>query len=135
MAGELPTRPSRLCMKCEIARNPAAAGDLGRHLHCAFLERKKKKTGNTKKKQRRGKKTARKTPNRRKGAGSASGEAKSRRRKRYRDGYDGYYDDILPLDDGGARRGIDTALAKKIAILIAGVLLIVGVCVAVMYYV
>ena len=135
MAGEMPIRPSRLCADCEIARNPAAAGDLGKHLNCAFLERKKKKASNPMKNQKTKKKTAKKASKRNQTARRASGASKKTRKRRYRDGYDGYYDDVLPQDDGGVRQGIDSDLAKKIAILIAGVLLIVGVCVAVMYYV
>lgn len=135
LAGEVPTRMKRLCTECEIARNPNAAGDMGKHLNCAFLERKKKRSGDNKKKQEPKRKAARKSSPRKKAARDVSAGAKKRRVKRYRDGYDGYYDDVLPQDDGGVRQGIDGELAKKIAILIAGVLLIVGICVAVMYYV
>ena len=130
MAGETPIRPSRLCADCEIARDPTAAGALGKHLNCAFVERKRKKASNTMKNQ-----ETKKASKRNQTARQASGVSKKVRKRRYRDGYDGYYDDVLPQDDGGVRQGIDSDLAKKIAILIAGVLLIVGVCVAVMYYV
>ena len=47
--------------------------------------------------------------------------------------YDGYYDDILPSDNGGSKEGIDKALVKKIALLLGIVLLVIGACVAMMY--
>ncbi len=49
------------------------------------------------------------------------------------DDYDGYYDDILPLDEGRFSEGIDRELVKKIVLIIGMVLLIVGVCVMMMY--
>lgn len=49
------------------------------------------------------------------------------------DGYDGYYDDVPPLDEGSHREGIDKDLLKKIAALVIGVLVIVAACVALMY--
>ena len=45
------------------------------------------------------------------------------------DGYDGYYDDVRPLDEGEEREKIDTELIKKIAVLIVGVGVIVSACV------
>lgn len=49
------------------------------------------------------------------------------------DGYDGYYDDILPADEGDHREGVSRELVKKIALLLAGVLLVVTASIAVMY--
>lgn len=49
------------------------------------------------------------------------------------DDYDGYYDDILPADEGRFSEGIDRGLAKKIVLIIGMVLLIVGACVMMMY--
>ena len=49
------------------------------------------------------------------------------------EGYDGYYDDILPSDDGGGRESIDKGLVKKIVLLLGIVLLVIGACVAMMY--
>lgn len=49
------------------------------------------------------------------------------------EGYDGYYDDILPSDNGGSREGIDKGLVKKIVLLLGIVLLVIGACVAMMY--
>lgn len=49
------------------------------------------------------------------------------------EGYDGYYDDILPSDNGGSGEGIDKALVKKIVLLLGIVLLVIGACVAMMY--
>ena len=49
------------------------------------------------------------------------------------DDYDGYYDDIIPDDNGTARQALDKALIKKIVFLIIGLLIIVGACVAIMY--
>ena len=49
------------------------------------------------------------------------------------DDYDGYYDDVRPFDEGGGREEIDKTLVKKIILVVACVLLIAGVCVALMY--
>lgn len=49
------------------------------------------------------------------------------------DDYDGYYDDILPADEGRFSEGIDRELVKKIALIIGVVFLIVGACVMMMY--
>ena len=51
----------------------------------------------------------------------------------YDDGYDGYYDDIVPDDAGETRHALDKAIIKKIALLIAGLLAVVAACVAMMY--
>lgn len=47
--------------------------------------------------------------------------------------YDGYYDDVLPMDTGRQREGIDRSIVKKIAILISGLVVVIGLCVALMY--
>lgn len=49
------------------------------------------------------------------------------------DDYDGYYDDILPADEGRFSEGIDRGLIKKVVLIIGMVLLIVGACVMMMY--
>ena len=49
------------------------------------------------------------------------------------DGYDGYYDDVLPSDDGEIRQGLDKNMMKRIAGLLAGVLVAIIACVALMY--
>lgn len=49
------------------------------------------------------------------------------------DDYDGYYDDVLPMDTGRQREGIDRSIVKKIAILISGLVVVIGLCVALMY--
>ena len=49
------------------------------------------------------------------------------------DGYDGYYDDVLPPDMDRTREGIDKELVKKIIILGVSVLLIISLCVVMMY--
>lgn len=50
------------------------------------------------------------------------------------DYYDGYYDDILPVDEGRFCDGLDRGLVKKIVLIIGVVFLIVGVCVLMMYF-
>lgn len=47
--------------------------------------------------------------------------------------YDGYYDDVLPSDDGEYRQGLDPKTIKKIAYILAGVLVIVALCVVALY--
>ena len=47
--------------------------------------------------------------------------------------YDGYYDDVLPSDDGEIRQGLDKNMMKRIAGLLVGVLVAIIACVAIMY--
>lgn len=49
------------------------------------------------------------------------------------DGYDGYYDDILPPDLDREKEGPDKELIKKIVSLTVAVILIIGLCVVMMY--
>lgn len=49
------------------------------------------------------------------------------------DGYDGYYDDILPPDMDRIGEGMDKALVKQIVLLLAGTILVIGACIAMMY--
>ena len=48
------------------------------------------------------------------------------------DGYDGYYDDILPADHAQIREGLDSELIKKAAAVSAGALLVTAGCIALM---
>ena len=56
-------------------------------------------------------------------------------RKAYNDGYDGYYEDLLPVDHGKERFETDSAPVKKIVILAVGVLVVIGLCVLMLYFV
>ena len=49
------------------------------------------------------------------------------------DGYDGYYDDVLPPDTDRVKEGMDKELVKKIVALGVGVVLIIALCVVMMY--
>ena len=49
------------------------------------------------------------------------------------DGYDGYYDDVRPVDEGHEREGNDKELIKKIAIIIGVLFVVIAACVALMY--
>ena len=49
------------------------------------------------------------------------------------DGYDGYYDDIQPVDLGKVKQGIDKEMLKRIIGLLAGVVIIICGCIAIMY--
>lgn len=49
------------------------------------------------------------------------------------DGYDGYYNDVLPSDEGRRREGIDKELVKKISILLVCLFAIIAMCVVLMY--
>ena len=49
------------------------------------------------------------------------------------DGYDGYYDDIVPTDTGKPREGVDWVLMKKIGLIGAAVVVIICLCIAAMY--
>ena len=49
------------------------------------------------------------------------------------DGYDGYYDDVLPLDYEKLNEGMNLELVKRMSIVIGVMLLIVILCVFTMY--
>lgn len=49
------------------------------------------------------------------------------------DGYDGYYNDILPSDEGRRREGVDKELIKKISILLVCLFVVIALCVVLMY--
>ena len=49
------------------------------------------------------------------------------------DGYDGYYDDVLPPDVDRIEEGVDKRLIKDIILLCIAVVLIIGLCVAMLY--
>ena len=49
------------------------------------------------------------------------------------DGYDGYYNDVLPPDTDRVKDGLDKELVKKIVALCVGVTVIILVCVALLY--
>lgn len=48
------------------------------------------------------------------------------------DDYDGYYNDVEPLDAGDTRPGLDREMIKKISFLVLGALLVIGLCVVLM---
>ena len=48
------------------------------------------------------------------------------------DDYDGYYDDVEPMDAGDTRPGLDREMIKKISFLLVGALLVIGLCVVLM---
>ena len=48
------------------------------------------------------------------------------------DDYDGYYDDVEPIDSGDTRPGLDREMIKKIIFLVLGALLVIGLCVVLM---
>lgn len=54
-------------------------------------------------------------------------------RKKSDDGYDGYYDDIVPTDTGKLREGVDWVLMKKIGLVGVIVVVIICLCIAAMY--
>ena len=49
------------------------------------------------------------------------------------DGYDGYYNDVLPPDTDRVKDGLDQELVKKIVALCIGVTVIILMCVALLY--
>ncbi len=50
------------------------------------------------------------------------------------DGYDGYYNDVLPPDQDRAQEGMDKELIQKITLLCIGFIFIIGLCVAMLYF-
>lgn len=91
-------------------------------------------TGKAKKRHRKARKSKR-------SAGRASGEQPSHDSASQKedlhvsadDGYDGYYDDVLPPDIDRVQEGIDTELIKKVAAVIICVILVISMCVAMLY--
>lgn len=49
------------------------------------------------------------------------------------DGYDGYYNDVLPPDMDRTKDGLDKELIKKVAALITVVIFVIGMCVVLLY--
>ena len=49
------------------------------------------------------------------------------------DGYDGYYNDVLPPDLDREKEGLDKELIKKIVALCVSVVFIIGICIVMMY--
>lgn len=49
------------------------------------------------------------------------------------DGYDGYYNDVLPPDLDREKDGLDQELIKKIVALCISVIFIIGICIVMMY--
>lgn len=47
--------------------------------------------------------------------------------------YDGYYEDVQPIDAGRQREGVDTRLILQVVLLVAGVALVIGGCVAALF--
>lgn len=50
------------------------------------------------------------------------------------DGYDGYYDSILPVDEGLLHESFDKVLAKKITVILAALVVVIIAYVILMYY-
>ena len=60
---------------------------------------------------------------------------KETQREVYDSDYDGYYDDIIPADTSSAvKQGLDKAVIKKIVLLVVGVVVVIGLCVVLMYF-
>lgn len=47
--------------------------------------------------------------------------------------YDGYYEDVQPIDADRQREGVGTRLILRVALLVAGVALVIGGCVAALF--
>lgn len=50
------------------------------------------------------------------------------------DGYDGYYDDVLPPDLDRVQEGMDRELVRKIVLLVLSVVLVIGCCIAMLCF-
>lgn len=53
--------------------------------------------------------------------------------KAVNDGYDGYYNDVLPPDLDRIKEGVDKELIKRIIMLVIAVVLVISCCVTLMY--
>ena len=47
--------------------------------------------------------------------------------------YDGYYEDVQPIDADRQREGLDTRLILRVVLLVAGVALVIGGCMAALF--
>ena len=47
--------------------------------------------------------------------------------------YDGYYEDVQPIDADRQREGVDTRLILRVVLLVAGVAMVIGGCVAALF--
>ena len=47
--------------------------------------------------------------------------------------YDGYYEDVQPIDADRQREGVDTRLILRVVLLVAGVALVIGGCMAALF--
>lgn len=73
--------------------------------------------------------------------GSAAPKQEKRRKRSHKSqavpeidcNYDGYYDDVEPLDADREREGMDTCLMGKVALVCLGVALVIGGCVAALF--
>ena len=73
--------------------------------------------------------------------GSAAPTQKERRKRNQKSpavpevdpNYDGYYDDVQPIDADREREGMDTRLIGKVALVCLGVALVIGGCVAALF--
>ena len=134
-AGEIPERPNRKCARCRVAREPARGKDRAKHLGCDYTEASLEQKKAPEKSASKSKASKQKTGKKRANAASTTQTRTSRpRRSRYFEGYDGYYEDVIPVDNGGIRQGVDVNLVKKVSALVAGVLFVVGACVSIMYF-
>lgn len=113
---DLPDGAVSFCMECGNALPDEKKGDV----------QPEKKEHRPIKKKTRPKKRKRKVSN-------PAAETPAEKTSVAEDDYDGYYDDVLPMDTGRQREGIDRSIVKKIAILISGLVVVIGFCVALMY--
>lgn len=118
---------------------PYCGADLpdGAYSFCAVcgnpLAETERRPTQQKKKPRNPKAGPRKKKKKRSRRGASSERSPKPRRNPADEEYDGYYDDILPSDDGEIRQGLDKNMMKRIAGLLVGVLVAIIACVAIMY--
>lgn len=95
--------------------------------------RKQKEKQGEKQRERPQKRRKKKRPAGRPARQAAPADAAEEPKQTKEEDYDGYYDDVLPWDEGGGREELDKDVVKKILLLAAGVLLVAVACVALMY--
>lgn len=59
-------------------------------------------------------------------------EVKETEQKIETNDYDGYYDDVQPIDSKVAKQEIDLELVKRVITIIAGVAVIIGLCIMIL---
>ena len=120
----LPKEDAAFCMECG---KPLSVREEASKVEQAGTPAKNKKSGRAQKKK---EKKAKPPEGKKKRKTEPQAEAVE---EPVDDGYDGYYNDVLPPDLDREKEGLDKELVKKIILLAVAVIFIISLCVVMMY--